>query len=108
MGMLRVDHPDILEFIECKGDKSKFTNFNISVALTEEFMEAVEKDGEYSLIEPHTNEAIGSLNAKEVFDKIVDFAWKNGEPGIMFLDRVNRDNPVPSQGLIESTNPCGN
>ena len=107
MGMLRVDHPDILDFIECKGDKTKFTNFNISIALTEEFMEAVEKDGEYSLIEPHTNEVVGSLNAKEVFNKIVDFAWKNGEPGIMFLDRVNRDNPVPSQGLIESTNPCG-
>ena len=107
MGLLRIDHPDILEFIDCKKDNDKLNNFNISVGLTEEFMEKVQKGEEYSLVDPHTKEVTGSLNAKEVFDKIVDAAWKNGEPGIIFLDRMNEFNVVPSMGEIECTNPCG-
>jgi len=107
MGILRIDHPDIMEFIECKKENSDITNFNISVGITEEFMKAVEEDREYNLIDPFTKGVVSSLKAKEVFQKIVDFAWKNGEPGIVFLDRLNRDNIVPKQGEIESTNPCG-
>ena len=107
MGILRVDHPDILEFIDCKKINTEITNFNISVGITEAFMEAVEKGEDYPLIDPSTKQATGTLNAREVFDKIVDSAWRNGEPGIIFLDRLNRDNVVPSQGEIESTNPCG-
>lgn len=107
MGILRVDHPDILEFIQCKKNDGEITNFNISVGITEKFMEAVEKDEEYELIEPHTKEVKGKLKAREVFDFIVDMAWNNGEPGIIFLDRMNRDNVVPELGQIESTNPCG-
>lgn len=107
MGILRVDHPDILEFIQCKKNDGEITNFNISVGITEKFMEAVEKDEEYELIEPHTKEVKGKLKAREVFDLIVDMAWNNGEPGIIFLDRMNRDNVVPELGEIESTNPCG-
>lgn len=107
MGILRVDHPDILEFIDCKKEGSEITNFNISVGITEKFMLAVEHDAEYSLIDPATNKAVGTLKAREVFDKIVEAAWRNGEPGIIFLDRLNRDNVVPSVGEIESTNPCG-
>lgn len=107
MGLLRIDHPDILEFIDCKKDNDKLNNFNISVGLTEEFMEKVQRGEEYFLIDPHTKEVTGSLNAKEVFDKIVDAAWKNGEPGIIFLDRMNEFNVVPSMGEIECTNPCG-
>lgn len=107
MGILRVDHPDILEFIDCKKVNTEITNFNISVGITEAFMEAVERGEEYPLIDPSTNRVTGTLNAREVFDKIVDSAWRNGEPGIIFLDRLNRDNVVPSQGEIESTNPCG-
>ena len=107
MGILRVDHPDILEFIDCKAEDKTITNFNISVALTEEFMTAAEKNEEYDLIDPRTKEVTGRLNAGEVFRKIVDAAWRNGEPGIIFIDRLNRDNIVPSIGEIESTNPCG-
>lgn len=107
MGMLRVDHPDILEFIGCKEDNNNLNNFNISVALTEEFMDAVEEDTEYDLIAPHTQEKVGKLKAREVFDLIVNQAWKNGEPGIVFIDRINRDNPTPHIGEMESTNPCG-
>lgn len=107
MGILRIDHPDILDFIDCKSNNKDITNFNISVGLTEEFMNAVENDTEYDLINPHTKEPISQLRARMVFDKIVDAAWHNGEPGIIFLDRLNRDNVVPSQGEIESTNPCG-
>jgi ribonucleoside-diphosphate reductase alpha chain len=107
MGILRIDHPDILKFIDCKADNKEITNFNISVGLTEEFMNAVEKDEDYNLIEPHTKTVAGKYNARKVFDKIVDAAWRNGEPGIIFLDRLNRDNVVPKQGEIESTNPCG-
>ena len=107
MGILRIDHPDIMEFIKCKQDNNDINNFNISVGLTETFMEAVERGNDYDLIDPKTGDAVGSLNAKEVFDTIVEAAWSNGEPGIIFLDRLNRDNVVPAQGQIESTNPCG-
>lgn len=107
MGILRVDHPDILEFIQCKKDNSDITNFNISIAITEKFMEAALKGQDYELIDPATKKATGKLNAKEVYDLIVDMAWNNGEPGIIFLDRINRDNIVPKLGEIESTNPCG-
>jgi ribonucleoside-diphosphate reductase alpha chain len=107
MGMLRVDHPDILDFITAKDHNKKLNNFNLSVALTDVFMEALERDGEYDLINPHTGSVTSSLKAKEVFRLIVDHAWKNGEPGIIFLDRINQGNPTPSLGHIESTNPCG-
>ena len=83
------------------------TNFNISVAMTSEFMEAVKAGADYNLVNPHTKEVAGKLNAKEVFDKIVDMAWKTGDPGIVFIDRINQDNPTPHLGWIESTNPCG-
>lgn len=107
MGILRVDHPDILEFIDCKKDNADITNFNISVGITEDFMKAVEKDEEYDLVDPSTKKAVKKLRAKDIFEKIVDSAWRNGEPGIIFLDRLNRDNVVPTCGEIESTNPCG-
>lgn len=107
MGILRVDHPDILSFIDCKKDNADITNFNISVGVTEEFMKAVEDDHNYDLINPKTKEVESSLSAKTVFNKIVENSWKNGEPGIIFLDRLNRDNIVPDIAEIESTNPCG-
>ncbi|NQT75206.1 MAG: vitamin B12-dependent ribonucleotide reductase [Candidatus Omnitrophica bacterium] len=107
MGILRIDHPDILEFIKCKENDKDITNFNISVALTEDFMDKVVEDKEYSLIDPHTKNAVGKLKAKEVFDLIVEMAWKNGEPGIVFIDRMNQFNPTPKLGQYESTNPCG-
>ena len=107
MGILRVDHPDILEFIRCKADNGDINNFNISVGITEAFMEAVENDADYDLVDPKTKHVTGTLHAPDVFKLIVDSAWANGEPGIVFLDRLNRDNVVPSLGEIESTNPCG-
>ncbi len=107
MGILRIDHPDILKFIDCKADNTEITNFNLSVGLTEDFMNAAEAGREYELIDPHTRKAVKKLNARVVFNKIVDAAWRNGEPGIIFLDRLNRDNIVPRQGQIEATNPCG-
>jgi ribonucleoside-diphosphate reductase alpha chain len=107
MAILRIDHPDILEFITSKKDSNRFNNFNISVAITEDFLKKVENDEEYELIDPHTKKARKKLQATKVFDLIVNMAWKNGDPGIIFLDRINRDNPTPHIGEIESTNPCG-
>lgn len=107
MGILRVDHPDIVDFIQCKEDNKEITNFNISVGITEEFMLAVREERPYDLIDPHTGSVVGQLSAPEIFNKIVDHAWKNGEPGIVFLDRLNQGNPTPLLGEIEATNPCG-
>ncbi|NLF80007.1 MAG: ribonucleotide-diphosphate reductase subunit alpha, partial [Clostridia bacterium] len=107
MGILRVDHPDIMDFINCKNDRDALTNFNISVGVTEAFMQAVENDADYELLDPASGQSRGFLSARSVFENIVDSAWKSGEPGIIFLDRLNRDNAVPGLGEIESTNPCG-
>lgn len=107
MGILRVDHPDILEFIKAKEDQSRLTNFNLSVGVTSAFMEAVKKDEMYDLTNPRTGKVSGRLSARGVFNLIVQSARKSGEPGILFLDRLNRDNPTPVLGEIESTNPCG-
>lgn len=107
MGILHIDHPDILKFIDCKADNEEITNFNLSVGITEAFMQAVQEKRDYPLVDPHTGKVVRQLNAKTVFDKIVDAAWRNGEPGILFLDRLNRDNVVPKKGRIEATNPCG-
>lgn len=107
MGILRVDHPDILEFITAKKDQKRLTNFNISVAVTDKFMKAIKEKQKYDLVNPRTNRVEKQLDASTVFDMIVNMAWKNGEPGIIFLDRINRDNPTPEIGQIESTNPCG-
>lgn len=106
MGVLRVDHPDILQFITCKAD-GDFANFNISVALTEKFMEAVKAGEPYDLVNPRNGQVVGQLDAREVYDQIVEMAWATGDPGIIFIDRMNRDNPTPHLGEIESTNPCG-
>ncbi len=107
MGILRVDHPDILDFIRCKEGDHSFNNFNISVAATNEFMEAVAQGRGCPLRNPRTKEIVRFLDARQVFEKIVYYAWKNGDPGIIFIDRINRDNPTPEAGEIESTNPCG-
>ncbi len=107
MAILNVDHPDIEKFITAKDDPTAFTNFNLSVAVTDEFMEAVKAGADYNLVNPHTGEVQARANAKEVFDKIVAMAWKTGDPGIVFIDRINEANPTPHLGRIESTNPCG-
>ncbi|MGC9062066.1 vitamin B12-dependent ribonucleotide reductase [Calditerrivibrio sp.] len=107
MGILRVDHPDIMDFIYAKKDKSKLTNFNLSVGLTEEFMKAVEEGKDFELINPRNKKVVGKLNARKVFDEMVKLAWEGGDPGIIFLDRINKANPTPKEGEIESTNPCG-
>ena len=107
MGILHVTHPDIMKFIHSKEDGQNLSNFNISVAVTEEFMRKAEKGEEYDLINPRTGVVTKQLNAGDVFKELVDMAWTTGDPGIIFLDRINRDNPNPQLGEIESTNPCG-
>ena len=107
MAVLRVDHPDIMEFIFSKADNHSLNNFNISAGVTDVFMEAVANDAEYDLIDPRDGQPVAQLNAKDVYLAMVKQAWKNGDPGIIFLDRVNRSNPTPGLGEIESTNPCG-
>ena len=113
MGILRVDHPDILEFISCKDKTDEITNFNISVAITDAFMEALENNKEYSLYDPHTGKTHRIddkeiyLDANELFDKIVNHAWQTGEPGLIFIDRMNEQNPTYPTETIEATNPCG-
>lgn len=106
MGVLRIDHPDIVDFIKCKLD-GDFANFNISVALTESFMDAVKAGTTYQLRNPRSQEPAGELDAREIYELIVEMAWASGDPGIIFIDRMNRDNPTPLLGEIESTNPCG-
>ncbi|MSR05930.1 MAG: vitamin B12-dependent ribonucleotide reductase [Gemmatimonadetes bacterium] len=107
MGILRVDHPDVMDFITCKDDITKITNFNISVGVTDAFMRAVEQGTDYDLIHPRSKHTVGKLNARAVFAKIVHGAWKTGEPGVFFIDRANHYNPVPRLGSYEATNPCG-
>ena len=107
MGVLRVDHPDILEFISAKQDESSLGNFNISVGVTDAFMEAVCKNQLYQLAHPGTGRPAGRLEAKQVFQAIVEAAWQIGDPGLLFLDTINQANPTPNLGAIEATNPCG-
>jgi ribonucleoside-diphosphate reductase alpha chain len=107
MGILRVDHPNIRDFILCKDDTSQVTNFNISVAITDAFMDAVKKGERYNLIDPRRGGVVGTEDAREIFDMIVQGAWKTGEPGTFFIDRANEYNPVPKLGSYEATNPCG-
>lgn len=107
MGVLRVDHPDIMEFITCKKDNDGLNNFNISVAITDKFMKAVENDTEYGLIDPKNGEECDELNAKKVYNILIENAWSNGDPGVIFIDEINRHNPTPGLGDIECTNPCG-
>lgn len=107
MGILRIDHPDILEFITCKEDLTQIVNFNISVAVTAKFMEAMKAGESYDLIDPSTGEKAGELDAREVWSKMIDGAWRTGEPGVFFIDEANRYNPVPHLGSYEATNPCG-
>jgi len=107
MGILRVDHPDVLDFILCKDDTTKITNFNISVAVTDAFMDAVARDTDYDLVHPNTRKVMGQLRAREVWERIIHGAWKTGEPGVFFIDRANHYNPVPHLGTYEATNPCG-
>src|SRR5713226_3922831 len=107
MAILRVDHPDIEEFINAKKNPLELNTFNMSVAVTDEFMEKVKRGESYDVINPRTRESVGKLDARQVLDSIVESAWRNGEPGVIFIDRINRDNPTPELGQIESTNPCG-
>ncbi|MEM4216929.1 MAG: vitamin B12-dependent ribonucleotide reductase [Candidatus Methanomethylicaceae archaeon] len=107
MGVLRVDHPDIEEFITCKQNEGKFSNFNISVAVTDAFMKALMNDDYYDLVNPRTGKAVRKVKAEEIFNLIAESAWKSGEPGILFIDHINRTHTVPKAGYIETTNPCG-
>lgn len=107
MGILRVDHPDVLDFISCKEDLTQVVNFNISVGITRKFMDALKADGEYELVHPSTGQAVGTLKARDVWDKMIVGAWRTGEPGVFFIDEANKYNPVPHLGAYEATNPCG-
>ena len=107
MAILKVDHPDILEFIHSKRKNRELNNFNISVGVTDKFMQSAVDARDYELVDPRNHTTVGRLNARQVYDTLVQQAWKNGDPGIIFLDRINRDNPTPALGEIESTNPCG-
>ena len=107
MGILRVDHPDVMEFITCKEDLTKITNFNISVAITSKFMEALKAGASYDIIDPISKAVVGQLDARQVWDKMIEGAWRTGEPGVFFIDEANRYNPVPHLGAYEATNPCG-
>ncbi len=107
MGILRVDHPDIVQFINAKGFEGRFKNFNLSVGITDEFMDAVESDEEYELINPRNKEAVSKIPARQIWNLIISQAWKTGDPGVVFLDEINRHNPTPLLGDIEATNPCG-
>lgn len=107
MGILRVDHPDIMEFITCKSDPGMLRNFNISVGATDAFMQAIESGSDYDLLNPRSGEPVKTISAREVFDLIVTMAWQTGDPGLAFIDEINRTNPTPDIGTIESTNPCG-
>ena len=107
MAILRVDHPDIIDFIYCKKESQELNNFNISVGVTDAFMQAAARQEDYDLIDPRNKRKVGTLNAADVYMRLVAQAWQNGDPGIIFLDRINRDNPTPALGEIESTNPCG-
>src|SRR5688572_20128317 len=108
MGILRCDHPDIMEFITCKEDLTQITNFNISVAVTTKFMDALKAGTSYDLLDPHDhNKVVGQLDARMVWDKMIEGAWRTGEPGVFFIDEANRYNPVPHLGSYEATNPCG-
>ena len=107
MGILRIDHPDIIDFIKCKEKEGELANFNISVAVTDDFMKKLQNNEEYELVNPRTKQVVKKLKTKEVFDLIVEHAWLNGEPGVVFIDIINKYNPTPEVGMIESTNPCG-
>jgi len=107
MGILRVDHPDILEFIQIKRTEKELTNFNISVAITDAFMDALRRDSEYELVNPRSNVVVSKQKARYVFNEIVESAWKTGDPGVVFIDRINKMNPTPHMGTLDSTNPCG-
>jgi ribonucleoside-diphosphate reductase alpha chain len=107
MGILSIDHPDILEFIKIKRDARELRNFNISVSVTDAFMEALRRDGDYELFNPRTKTVYRRIRARDVFDEIVESAWETGDPGIVFIDAINRANPTPHIGRMESTNPCG-
>jgi ribonucleoside-diphosphate reductase alpha chain len=107
MAILRIDHPDILDFISAKDREGNLINFNISVSINDEFMKALEKNRKYSLVNPRTGKVVRKLYARDVFDKLIYAAWKNGEPGVLFIDKINASNPTPDIGKIESTNPCG-